>query len=395
MFDAASAPGQNPRPLPPAQSPAEGVPGPRAPQRPQEEQAKAVRPGKERDPFFDNAKYLAIALVAIGHSWSPLKTDNRALEDLYNVVYTFHMPAFIVISGYFSRSFDMRPDRVKRLVTGVAVPYVLFQLAYSLFKRYAGHMGGPINLFSPYYLTWFLLALFVWRMTSPLWKLVRWPLPMALGLAMIGSVTPGVDGSLDFGRILQFLPCFVLGLLLKPEHFTLMRTRRMRILSLPVFAAALAIGWWTAPHMNDNWFYRQNAAQELGAPWWIGPLMTLAMFGCAVLLTACFLAWVPGRRTWFTALGAGTLYGYLLHGFVIKSVLFLGGFDIAQRYGDYGSAVVTVLAVATVTLLCTKPVQRVFRFAMEPKMAWAFVQDATELARERQRKEREPVKAGV
>lgn len=98
---------------------------------------------------------------------------------------------FIVISGYFSRSFDMRPDRLKRLVTGVAVPYVLFQLAYSLFKRYAGHMDGPINLFSPYYLTWFLLALFVWRMTSPLWKLVRWPLPIALGLAMIGSVTPG------------------------------------------------------------------------------------------------------------------------------------------------------------------------------------------------------------
>ncbi len=71
MFDAASSPGQNPRPLPPAQSPADGVPGPRAPQRAQEEQATAARPGKERDPFFDNAKYLAIALVAIGHSWSP------------------------------------------------------------------------------------------------------------------------------------------------------------------------------------------------------------------------------------------------------------------------------------------------------------------------------------
>ena len=75
---------------------------------------------KPRDAFFDNAKYLAILLVAIGHSWEPLKGDSRALQGLYMVVYSFHMPAFIVISGYFSRSFDMRPARLKRLLTGVA-----------------------------------------------------------------------------------------------------------------------------------------------------------------------------------------------------------------------------------------------------------------------------------
>jgi hypothetical protein len=36
-----------------------------------------------------------------------------------------------------------------------------------------------------------------------------------------------------------------------------------------------------------------------------------------------------------------------------------------------------------VTLLCTAPVRRVFRFATEPSMEWAFKRDATELARER------------
>ncbi len=43
----------------------------------------------------------------------------------------------------------------------------------------------------------------------------------------------------------------------------------------------------------------------------------------------------------------------------------------------------TLLAGAAVTLLCTAPVRRVFRFAMEPKMEWAFKQDAARLARER------------
>ncbi|WP_449487755.1 hypothetical protein [Streptomyces purpurascens] len=49
------------------------------------------------------------------------------------------------------------------------------------------------------------------------------------------------------------------------------------------------------------------AAQELGAPWLGRPVMVLAMFGCSLVLTACFFAWVPRRHMWFTALGAGTL----------------------------------------------------------------------------------------
>ncbi|WP_445279724.1 acyltransferase family protein [Streptomyces sp. DSM 118148] len=395
MFEAASSPGQNRRPLPPAQSPAGGVPGPRTPLSEQQGRTTADRPGKQRDSFFDNAKYLAIVLVAMGHAWEPLKGDSRVLEALYTVVYTFHMPAFIIISGYFSRSFDMRPDRLKRLITGVAVPYILFETAYPLFKNAVDHSHEEISLLDPWYLTWFLVALFVWRLTTPVWKLVRWPLPVAIGIAMLASVSPSIGDDLDLQRVLQFLPYFVLGLCMKPEHFRMVRRRWVRIASVPVFAAALAFGWWAVPRMNTAWFYHRDSAQELGAPWWCGPVMVLAMMGCSLLLTACFFSWVPGRKLWFTALGAGTLYGYLLHGFLVKFADYRGWFDHSALHRPLGEILVTVLAAAAVTLLCTSPVRRVFRFAMEPRMAWAFKQDAAELARERQQKEREREKVSA
>ncbi|MEU8689543.1 acyltransferase family protein [Streptomyces sp. NPDC048665] len=395
MFDAASPLGHFRRALPPSREPADRVPGPRTPAGTQERQPPAGRPGASRDAFFDNVKFLAIVLVAAGHSWAPLKSDSRVLEGLYNVVYTFHMPAFVIISGYFSRSFDMRPDRLKRLVTGIAVPYVVFQTAYLLFRHFVGHSPEPFDLVSPWYLTWFLCALFVWRLSSPLWKLVRRPVPVALGIAVVGSVSVGTGGALDLGRVLQFLPFFVLGLKLEPEHFAALRRRWVRIASVPVAAAALAVGWWTAPRLDDNWFYRESAAQNLGAPWWTGPLMTLALFACALLLTAVFFAWVPRRRTWFTALGAGTLYGYLLHGFVVKTATYGGWFDHAWLHGPLGEILVTLLAGSVVTLLCTRPVQRVFRFAMEPRMEWAFRQDAAELSREREKKERAAARESV
>lgn len=371
-------------PLPPAHSPADGVPSPRSPQSTQKKQN-----GKQRDAFFDNAKYLAIVLVAMGHAWEPLKGDSRILEAAYQVVYAFHMPAFILISGYFSRSFDMRPDRLKRLITGVAVPYIIFETAYPLFKRVIDNdPHQEISLLDPWYLTWFLVALFIWRLTTPIWNLVRWPLPLALGLAMLATVTPEIGDDLDLQRVLQFLPFFVLGLIMKPEHFHMVRRRSVRIASVPVFAAALAFSWWAVPRMNTAWFYHRDAAQELGAPWWTGPVMVLAMFGCSLVLTACFFAWVPRRHMWFTALGAGTLYGYLLHGFLVKAGDYQGWFEASWLHQPTGEILVTVLAAAVVTVLCTKPVQRVFRFAMEPKMDWAFKRDAAEEARERQSAER-------
>ncbi|MES9587592.1 acyltransferase family protein [Streptomyces sp. NPDC007076] len=341
----------------------------------------SAAPAKRRDAYFDNVKYLAIVLVAVAHSWEPVMDGSRTARALYMVAYTFHMPAFIIVSGYFSRSFDMSAAKVKRLITGVAVPYIVFETAYSLFKRFADGSGDPsISLLDPWYLTWFLIALFIWRITTPVWQSLRHPLPVALVIAVLASLTPSIGDDLDLQRVLQFLPFFVLGLRLRPEHFELVRRREVRMLALPLFAGALAFAYWAAPRMQLGWFYRSNSAQEMGAPWWSGAVMTLAMFGCALLLTIGFLSWVPRRPMWFTVLGAGTICGYLLHGFLIKGAGYAGVFDVYDWLSTpAGLVLVSVVAAVAVTLMCTPPVRRVLRPVTEPDMAWAFRRDSARL----------------
>ncbi|MER7700812.1 MULTISPECIES: acyltransferase family protein [unclassified Streptomyces] len=327
-------------------------------------------PPDGRDPFFDNAKYLAIVLVAIGHAWEPLP-PGRLVEAAYTFIYTFHMPVFILIAGYFSRNFELRPDRVWKLVTSLLVPYVLFEVLYSLFQRAVRDPDYPLSLLEPYWLLWFLPALFLWRLSTPLWQTVRFPVLVSLTVAALATVSPAADGSLQIQRILQFLPFYVLGLRLRPEHFAFLRSAWVRVASLPVFVGGMLLAYWLVPRTSTSWFFRKNSAQELSVDQWTGPTATLLLFAAAVVLGACFLAWVPRGRGWMTTLGTGTLYGYLLHGFVVRSLNYGGFYDGPYFDTTMGTVVVTLGAAVIMTLLCTPPVRRLLRPLLEPRMAWA------------------------
>ncbi|MGW0117120.1 acyltransferase family protein [Streptomyces sp. NPDC003327] len=327
-----------------------------------------------RDPYFDNAKYLAILLVAVGHILPVVVEGSRTTRALYMFVYAFHMPLFILVSGHLSRSYTGRPDQLRRLLTGVALPYVVFEAAYTLLIRLGPQPDRPLSLLHPSYLMWFLPALFIWRVTAPFWSVVRWPVAVSLVVAGLASVTPDLNGPLGLQRVLQFLPFFVIGLRMRPEHFRFLRRRPVRALAALVLGLAVPFTYWATYRIDMDWFYRTLSAQEMGSPWWGPGLVRVgALFVATLVLTAAFLALVPGRRRWFTALGAGTICGYLLHGLLIRTGQYSGFFDQYPSLGTpVGRVALTLAMLAAMTLLCTPVVRRVMKPVTEPEMAWAF-----------------------
>ncbi|WP_369199985.1 acyltransferase family protein [Streptomyces sp. PU-14G] len=375
-------------PLPPVrqETPSETPPAsPEVPAKPQSPKAQKKPAAKQRDPFFDNAKYLTIVLVGIGHAWDPLREDSRTAEALYFVLYTFHMPAFIIISGYLSRSFEGKPKQVQRLVTGVVVPYLAIQFVYTFFMRWANDdPDREFHFQEPGFALWFLCALFVWRLTTPLWKSLRWPMPVALAIGAAASVTPSIGGDLNLMRIGQFLPFFVLGLQLQPRHFQLVKRKEARYIAVPVTLCAMVFAYWAVPRMSKAWFLHDKAAADMGVPSWAGAVMYLALFGCGLVMTACFLSWVPRRHMWFTVLGAGTLYAYLLHIFFIQGSRQFDWYEMDWVDHPLSRVAITVLAAVMMTVLCTPWVTRLFKFAIEPKMDWFFKRDPGAMARKRE-----------
>ncbi|WP_254716554.1 acyltransferase family protein [Actinomadura sp. WMMB 499] len=330
----------------------------------------APRPRKQRDPFFDNAKYFAIVLVAIGHSIAYLQNVPLA-KGLYLFIYMFHMPVFIVLTGYMSRNWTFSGGKARRLITAVGVPYVLFEIAYSLYD-WAGTGGRlEVSLLEPYFLTWFLLALFMWRLSTPVWQQVRWPVALSLVIALL-SYTGELGSTLGLHRVLGLLPFYVLGLVLRPEHFEVLKRPVARPIGAVVLAGGLGFAYLAMDRMNIDWIFWRHTHEELGVANVTGTVMRVAMFAAAITLVAAFLAVVPRRKHWFTGLGAATLYGYLLHGFLTRAMNFTDGWDIGWLNTEPGILAAVVTAAVVVTVLCTPPVVRSMRWALEPKLTWIF-----------------------
>ncbi|RSN66970.1 acyltransferase, partial [Streptomyces sp. WAC 05379] len=107
-------------------------------------------------------------------------------KGLYLFIYMFHMPVFIVLTGYMSRNWTFSGGKARRLITAVGVPYVVFEIAYSLYD-WAGTGRGrlEISLLEPYSLTWFPLALFIWRLSTPVCQQVVCRGALSLVIALL------------------------------------------------------------------------------------------------------------------------------------------------------------------------------------------------------------------
>ncbi|GAB3681514.1 hypothetical protein GCM10027589_51510 [Actinocorallia lasiicapitis] len=281
------------------------------------------------------------------------------------------MPAFILITGYFSRSFGRAENRSVRLVVQLVVPYLLFQIAYVNYDRYVGGADNHFNPYDPYGLMWFICSLVIWRASVSFWQKVRWP----LALAVLVSVTAGffpLPGEFDLHRTVGFLPFFVLGLCLKPSHFELLKERGVRIGGAALLAA-VALGMWLwSREFPVAWFWYADTYRELGHGRLEGAALRLGLLALAAVVAFAFLAVVPRRRTWFTGLGQYTLYVYLLHGFVIYAAKYSGLFAEKWTRTVHGALLLSVAATVLAVVLAQPAVARILKPVVEPDVKWAF-----------------------
>lgn len=325
----------------------------------------------KRDERIDNVKGVLIILVVIGHFLLPVATTRFTTNSLY-LIYTFHMPCFIFVSGYLAkgvyREGRFRWDRLARLVW----LYILFELGVHVTEgMLAGYIGWRVDFFHESGAPWYLLALIFWYLLIPVfYYMKKW---LSLALVLLVGLAGGYAGSLgDFlaaDRVLAFAPFFYLGYFFTAENLRKLCSGKMRIAAVGAGAAVAAVIFlgtydYLEPYRLAVYgaMYDRFAPELYSACW----LIRLICYLAAAALSFGLIAFLPsGRLPFLTRLGQRTLSVYVLHRLIRDLCQY---FDLYRFFNVHSKIQVLMLMGGSVVLsliLASGPVYRAFQFLAE------------------------------
>lgn len=317
---------------------------------------------------LDNLKFLLIVLVVVGHliKISPVSPVSYLI---YRVIFVFHMPAFIYLSGYFAR-FSR-----KKIILQLAYTYMLFQTLYSVFDYFVlnenTQSGFELDFTSPYWIMWYLQALLVFYLLIPLIDIngTKHRIAVLIGCFVL-SLLVGFDDSIgnyaSLSRIFSFLPFFVMGFY---QNKSEKETGRIDFLSsvnpnlIRVLLTASVIGsiCYLMVETRANRFVLYRLYSYRCAFYDIGIKSIVTIFATVwiAFLIIVVLPLLNRKIPLMSAIGRNSLPIYLLHGFLIR---LLEKHNVLSD-GRIWPLLVIIIGTPLILILCGNSITaRVFNF---------------------------------
>ena len=106
---------------------------------------------------LDGIKFVLILFVIIGHFSEPFRYTSDLIGTIYTILYMFHMPLFIMLSGFFSKKITFKSLQKRILFLGET--YIVMSLSAIIVLS-----NGSIKwLFIPATSYWYLMSLIEWN----------------------------------------------------------------------------------------------------------------------------------------------------------------------------------------------------------------------------------------
>ena len=310
--------------------------------------------------LFDNLKGLLIILVVFGHIAHPVHNSNPTLSFAFDVIYLFHMPLFVLMSGLFAKG-AYRDGRlnVNRIISFIALGFA-YQLTLAVIN---GATLTPQRICAFTSAPWYLISMACWYATIPVLArlgAVR-GMTVALSISLLSGTVDLSSGFLAIGRTCAFLPCFALGYYLRPSTVASLRERK------GVWAAVALAAVVVAARLLDTeayrWFFPMVYGDNpYGDGFAMGIAQRLVAFAVGAIMSLAVLKLAPSHTGRLTTLGRRTLQLYVLHRLIRAWLTFhTPPYGFAWMNNPLaGTAMVMALTVATIALCAAPQLERPF-----------------------------------
>lgn len=272
---------------------------------------------KTRNYFLDNYKALLIILVLTGHFIEPCYTNNLFLNALKWMIFSFHMPAFIFISGYFSK----KQISLEKLIQKLVIPYFVFELLYYLLYVMAIHKDTGLYLNRPKFSLWYLMALFFWRILTPYMKKIPGSLFIAFTAGLLVGFTQ-LGNFFSIPRTLFFYPFFLAGYYFREEWFEIVRKHQKAVCAALLAIVSIFLGtvFLTGTKLSTHIFYGRYSYEDMGMDAAEGVLVRIGCYLISFLALFALCCFIPRKKYFFSVLGVRTMPVYLFHGLIYSTI---------------------------------------------------------------------------
>lgn len=301
--------------------------------------------------YIDALKGFAIVCVVFGHVANGyLEADiypesEGFLNGIYNFIYTFHMPLFMMISGFvycaaYFRDRNPNSKRIYKQVLNLVAIYFIFSISFGLFKVFVGKFtNNPVTIvdiflimIKPIYPYWYLyILIFLYLIFANNFLHEVNTLCLLLVFAVLAALSQMFSFPyFEINKLLYYSFFFYVGIILKNTDVMIFK---MKILIIFLFCISviLCIVLWNSEKYICN-YLGVSIVIALGISlmlWLLFKttellggnrfLQTVGKYSLEIYVIHC--VFTAGFRTLFPKIGIDNIYlSFVLNGVISTSI---------------------------------------------------------------------------
>lgn len=329
----------------------------------------------KRIEYLDSLKFILIVLVVFGHVMEHDLYPSQLRRSIYSFIYCFHMPLFVIISGYFSRN-TYNFNKLAKTLFRFFLSYFIFQILLYTPDFIRNQDFSLYNIiFLPYKSMWYLAGLIWWRLFIFFIQKIKIPPFIIIQLSFLFAFICFYVDQISFFinmRIIAFFPFFLIGYYMKDTFIENLKQLKVLYSLLILIIIFLLIYFFSGidflmflffnfPSYSHKYDYKILAFFYQISAYLLSILTSIYIFNlCANL---------PSKiENFFAKYGSKTYTIYLLHSVLIYSIYFplfnisKGTPDIFDKY--ISRDVLITLLLITISLFLDK--FKIIQYIVDP-----------------------------